>query len=566
MTNNRRFISIRTKILMGFCLIVCILVLVNTYIIVEQRNSSDEIKQMVEQDLYLNTKDQQLVVNFSQKLVAVQNYLLTGDAAEKATFEKLETEFNTLEQQILKKSNSTKAKETLSKIEQWDEVMKSEVIPKYEDDDRKGAEKIIIDQSANTQEIKATIEQLSKKRQKELEQRAAEVVKTNKSIQTQLILTTIIVIILAIIVAFFTANLIVKPIIQVTKRMKKMAKGELVKENLSIKHHDEVGALTEAGNTLNTKLVTMMDSINQVSGEVKSSSKHVAQSADEVREGSHQVSLTMSELAEGAETQASHATDLVQVVELFTSKVNEVNEEGNGIAKRAAEVLGRTAEGTQLMLETVDEMNEVQNNVKATVERMEILEAKSADITKLVRVIQDIAEQTNLLALNAAIEAARAGDEGRGFAVVADEVRKLAKQVDLSVMDISQIVTTMQKETKLASQSLHETYEQMQIGTGQMTKTNENFKLISHSIEDVDSSIHQISHQLAEVLDETTKINEAIDQIASVSQQSAAGVEETTATIEETTSSMEEISHSTNHLASNAEKLHEEMSFFKIHK
>lgn len=188
MTNNRRFISIRTKILMGFCLIVCILVLVNTYIIVEQRNSSDEIKQMVEQDLYLNTKDQQLVVNFSQKLVAVQNYLLTGDAAEKATFEKLETEFNTLEQQILKKSNSTKAKETLSKIEQWDEVMKSEVIPKYEDNDRKGAEKIIIDQSANTQEIKATIEQLSDKRQKELEQRADEVVNTNKSIQAQLVL------------------------------------------------------------------------------------------------------------------------------------------------------------------------------------------------------------------------------------------------------------------------------------------------------------------------------------------------------------------------------------------
>ncbi|HEY4531612.1 MAG TPA: methyl-accepting chemotaxis protein, partial [Kurthia sp.] len=556
MTNNRRFISIRAKILIGFSLIVCILVLVNTYIIVEQKNSSDEIKQMVEQDLFLNTKDQQLVGNFSQKLVAVQNYLLTGDAAEKATFENLETDFKTLEQQILKKTNSTKAKKTLSKIEKWDKVMKSEVIPKYEDDDRKGAEKILTDQSANTKEIKATIEQLSEKRQKELEQRAAEVVKTNQSIQKQLILTTIIVLILAILVAFFTANLIVKPIIQVTKRMKKMAKGELVKENLPMKHHDEVGALTEAGNTLNTKLVTMMDSINQVSGEVKSSSKHVAQSAEEVREGSQQVSMTMSELAEGAETQASHATDLVQVVELFTSKVNEVSEEGNSIAKRAAEVLDRTAEGTKLMLETVDEMNEVQNNVKATVERMEILEVKSTNITKLVRVIQDIAEQTNLLALNAAIEAARAGEEGRGFAVVADEVRKLAKQVDLSVMDISQIVTTMQKETKLASQSLHETYEQMQIGTGQMTKTNENFKLISHSIEDVDSSIHQISHQLAEVLDETTKINEAIDQIASVSQQSAAGVEETTATIEETTSSMEEISHSTNHLASNAEKLH----------
>lgn len=505
-------------------------------------------------------------MNFSQKLVATQNYLITGNVAEKATFEELEQEFATLQQQILNKSNSEKAKNTLAQIEQWDEMIKSEVFPKYEADDRKGAEQILIDESENTNQIKSTIEQLSEKRQKGLEQRAGEVVKTNKAIQTKLIITTIIVIILAILVAIVTANIIVKPIIQITKRMKKMAKGELVKENLVIKHHDEVGALMEASNILNTKLVTMMDSITQVSSEVKSSSKHVAQSADEVREGSHQVSLTMSELAEGSETQASHATDLVQVVELFTSRVNDVNKEGGGIAKRASEVLGRTSEGTKLMMATVEEMNEVQNNVKATVDRMEILEVKSADITKLVQVIQDIAEQTNLLALNAAIEAARAGDEGRGFAVVADEVRKLAKQVDLSVMDISQIVTTMQKETQLASQSLHKTYAQMQSGTEQMTKTNENFTSISRSIEDVDDSIQQITEQLAEVLDETTKINEAIDQIASVSQQSAAGVEETTATIEETTSSMEEISHSTNHLAANAEKLHEEMSFFKISK
>ncbi|VEI05020.1 hypothetical protein [Kurthia zopfii] len=44
MTNKKRFISIRTRILLGFCLIVCILALVNTYIIVEQKSSSDVIK------------------------------------------------------------------------------------------------------------------------------------------------------------------------------------------------------------------------------------------------------------------------------------------------------------------------------------------------------------------------------------------------------------------------------------------------------------------------------------------------------------------------------------------
>jgi len=90
------------------------------------------------------------------------------------------------------------------------------------------------------------------------------------------------------------------------------------------------------------------------------------------------------------------------------------------------------------------------------------LDASSAKIGEVVKLITGIASQTNLLALNATIEAARAGDAGRGFAVVAHEVKELATETGRATENISQQVDGIRGQTSEAVRSIQEIDTAMQ--------------------------------------------------------------------------------------------------------
>lgn len=242
------------------------------------------------------------------------------------------------------------------------------------------------------------------------------------------------------------------------------------------------------------------DSLNKVLGEI-----NVA--ADQVNSGSKQVSDSSQALSQGATEQASSTEEINSSVELIAKQTkdnaefaNQANDLGV-LAKKDAEA------GNSQMGEMLSAMQDINKS--------------SADISKIIKVIDEIAFQTNILALNAAVEAARAGQHGKGFAVVAEEVRNLA----------ARSANAAKETTDLIEGSI----KMVESGTEIANNTAKSLEQIVEGIGKVTDLVSKIADASNEQATGVSQIKQGIDQVTEVTQMN-------TATAEESASASEELS------------------------
>ncbi|MBQ7681240.1 MAG: MCP four helix bundle domain-containing protein [Oscillibacter sp.] len=267
--------------------------------------------------------------------------------------------------------------------------------------------------------------------------------------------------------------------------------------NLNVRSRDSsmyVGAfsrISDATTDLSTALSETMAKIDQ--------------SAEQVNSGGEQISSSAQALAQGATQQAASVEELANSI----GEISRAVEQTAGHAKDAKD-------DTQQSHEQITVCSTYMADLMAA---MKDIEAKSVEISKVIKTIEDIAFQTNILALNAAVEAARAGSAGKGFAVVADEVRNLA--------------TKSQEASKSTAALIEDTVKAVNEGTRLSVETDEALKAVVARAQKVMDSVTQISVATDAQSRDVNQVSIGIDQISSVVQTNSATAEQSAAAAEE---------------------------------
>ena len=377
------------------------------------------------------------------------------------------------------------------------------------------------------------------------------------------IIIGVVLILVVVGVSLYMSNGFIRPIRLIKNALTDLSDGRFTVITKETNRQDEFGLIVRHTNEVIERIQAIVKQIKIQSSSVSDSSEKMANMTADISQTANDVTNAVQEIAIGATQQADDVLSATTHTSTISTNIENVTENAKNVHSTAGQMSNNSKE-TVKQLELLQNSSQEMGNVLGNItEKIDATGTSVEHISVKVEAINSIAAQTNLLALNASIEAARAGEAGKGFAVVAEEIANLA---DESAGAASEIRKEMEILLK-ASQSAVSMAKDVNAATDDQNRIlNETVESIQRLIEDIEQSVNgiQMINESSKACEESKDvIVDVMESLSAISEENAACSQETSASMEKLASTVTRLAESAKDLQNIADKLNNEVQFFK---